>query len=128
MQIAQRWIVAALRHRKFFSLGELNRAIAELLDKLNQRPFKKREGSRLSLFEQLDRPALRPLPVERFELAEWSQATVNIDYHIQFDKSFYSVPYQLVRQTVEVRATPTTWKSSIGESVSPPTCAQPNHT
>jgi transposase len=108
VQIAQRWIVAALRHRKFFSLGELNRAIGELLDKLNQRPFKKREGSRRSLFEQLDRPALRPLPAERFDLAEWSQATVNIDYHIQFDKSFYSVPYQLTRQTVEVRATPTT--------------------
>jgi transposase len=108
VQIAQRWIVAALRHRKFFSLGELNRAIAELLDKLNQRPFKKREGSRQSLFEQLDRPALRPLPAERFDLAEWSQATVNIDYHIQFDKSFYSVPYPLVRQTVEVRATPAT--------------------
>jgi transposase len=108
VQIAERWIVAALRHRKFFSLGELNRAIGELLDKLNQRPFKKREGSRRSLFEQLDRPSLRPLPVERFDLAEWSQATVNIDYHIQFDKSFYSVPYQLARQTVEVRATPTT--------------------
>ena len=105
VQITQRWIVAALRHRKFFSLGEMNRAIGELLDKLNQRPFKKREGSRLSLFEQLDRPALRPLPAQPFELAEWSQATVNIDYHIQFDKSFYSVPYQLARQTVEVRAT-----------------------
>jgi hypothetical protein len=78
VQIAQRWIVAALRHRKFFSLGELNRAIRELLDKLNHRPFQKREGSRLSLLEQLDRPALRPLPVERFALAEWSQATVNI--------------------------------------------------
>ena len=108
VQIAERWIVAALRHRKFFSLGEMNRAIGELLDKLNQRPFKKREGSPRNLFEQLDRPALRPLPVERFDLAEWSQATVNIDYHIQFDKSFYSVPYQLARQTVEVRATPTT--------------------
>jgi hypothetical protein len=108
VQIAERWIVAALRHRRFFSLGEMNRAIGELLDKLNQRPFKKREGSRHSLFEQLDQPALRPLPAERFALAEWSQATVNIDYHIQFDKSFYSVPYQLTRQTVEVRATPTT--------------------
>jgi transposase len=105
VQIAERWIVAALRHRKFFSLAEMNRAIGELLDKLNQRPFKKREGSRRSLFEQLDSPALRPLPVERFDLAEWSKATVNIDYHIQFDKSFYSVPYQLARQTVEVRAT-----------------------
>ena len=108
VQIVERWIVAALRHRRFFSLAELNRAIRELLEKLNTRPFKKREGSRQSLFLELDRPALRPLPAERFDLSEWSQATVNIDYHIEFDKSFYSVPYQLVRQTVEVRATPTT--------------------
>src|SRR5579863_2398732 len=95
-------------HSRFFSLADLNRAIRELLDKLNRRPFKKREGSRQSLFLELDRSALRPLPAERFDLAEWSQATVNIDYHIQFDKGFYSVPYQLARQTVEVRATPTT--------------------
>lgn len=108
VQIAERWIVAALRHRKFFSLSELNRAIRELLEKLNQRPFQKREGSRLSLFRELDQPALRPLPTERFDLSEWSQATVNIDYHIQFDDSFYSVPYQLARQIVDVRATPTT--------------------
>jgi len=108
VQIAERWIVAALRHRRFFSLGELNRAIRELVEKLNQRPFQKREGSRLSLFRELDQPALQPLPTERFDLSEWSQATVNIDYHIQFDRSFYSVPYQLARQTVEVRATPTT--------------------
>lgn len=106
VQIAQRWIVAALRHRKFFSLHELNLAIGELLEKLNQRPFQKREGSRWSLFVELDRPALRPLPVEPFDLAAWSQATVNIDYHIQFDHSFYSVPYPLARKTVEVRATP----------------------
>lgn len=66
VQIAERWIVAALRHRKFFSLSELNRAIRELLEKLNQRPFQKREGSRLSLFRELDQPALRPLPSERF--------------------------------------------------------------
>jgi transposase len=108
VQIAQRWIVAALRHRKFFSLHELNLAISELLEKLNRRPFKKREGSRLSLFVSLDQPALRPLPVERFDLAAWSRATVNIDYHIQFDRSFYSVPYTLARKTVEVRATPAT--------------------
>jgi len=106
VQIAERWILAVLRHAKFFSLAELNRAIRELLDKLNQRPFKKREGSRQSLFLELDRPALRPLPAERFDLSEWSQATVNIDYHVQFDRSFYSVPYQLARQSVEVRATP----------------------
>jgi hypothetical protein len=79
-----------------------------MLEKLNQRPFQKREGSRRSLFLEVDQPALRPLPVERFGLSVWSQATVNIDYHIQFDARFYSVPYQLARQTVEVRATPTT--------------------
>ena len=108
VQIVERWILAALRHRRFFSLGEANRAIRELLDKLNTHPFKKREGSRRSLFEELDRPALRPLPAERFDLSKWSKATVNIDYHVQVDNSFYSVPYQLARQTVEVHATPTT--------------------
>ena len=108
VQIAERWIIAALRHRKFFSLAELNLAIRELLEKLNQRPFKKREGSRRSLFLEVEQPALQPLPAERFDLSVWSQATVNIDYHIQFDSSFYSVPYSLARQTVEVRATPTT--------------------
>ena len=102
VQIVQRWIVAALRHRKFFSLQELNLAIAELLAKLNQRPFRKREGSRVALLAEIDRPALRPLPKERFDLSVWSPATVNIDYHIQFERSFYSVPYQLVRQVVEV--------------------------
>ncbi len=108
VQIAQRWIVAALRHRKFFSLHELNLAIGELLEKLNQRPFKKRPGSRRSSFVEVDQPVLRPLPAQRFDLAAWSHATVNIDYHIQFDHSFYSVPYSLARQTVEVRATSTT--------------------
>jgi len=107
VQVAQRWIVAALRHRKFFSLREVNQAIAPLLDKLNQRAFQKRAGSRRSLFEELDRPALRPLPMERFEMATWSKAAVNIDYHIQVDHCFYSVPHQLTRQTVEVRATAT---------------------
>ena len=108
VQIAERWIVAALRHRQFFTLGELNQAIRELVEKLNQRPFQKRDGSRQSLFQEVDRPALKPLPADRFDLSEWSKATVNIDYHIQFDGSFYSVPYALARQTVEVRATPNT--------------------
>jgi transposase len=108
VQIAERWILAALRHSRFFSLAELNRSIGELLTKLNQRKFKKRDGSRQSLFQELDQPALRPLPAERFDLAEWSLATVNIDYHVQCDKSFYSVPYQFARQKVEVRATPST--------------------
>ena len=108
VQIAERWIVAALRHRQFFTLGELNQAIRELVEKLNQRPFQKRDGSRQSLFQEVDGQALKPLPADRFDLSEWSKATVNIDYHIQFDGSFYSVPYALARQTVEVRATPTT--------------------
>src|SRR5215471_11437008 len=108
VQVAQRWIVAALRHRKFFSLPDLNQAIAELLEKLNRRSFKKRDGSRRSLFETIDRPALRPLPPERYDQSLWSKAVVNIDYHIQFDHSFYSVPYTLARQAVEVRATPST--------------------
>jgi transposase len=108
VQVAQRWIVAALRHRKFFSLAELNAAIRELLVKLNQRPFKKREGCRKSLFEQIDQPVLRPLPQEPFELSVWSKATVNIDYHVQVYDSFYSVPYSLAQKAVEVRTTATT--------------------
>lgn len=108
VQVAQRWIVAALRHRKFFSLSDLNVAIRELLEKLNRRPFKKRDGCRRSLFEQLDQPVLKPLPVERYDLSVWSKAAVNIDYHVQVKDSFYSVPYTLAQKTVEVRTTATT--------------------
>jgi hypothetical protein len=86
----------------------VNQAIGELLEKLNQRPFKKRDGTRQSVFLEVDQLALRPLPAERFDLSVWSRATVNIDYHIQFEGSFYSVPDQLVRRAVEIRATPTT--------------------
>jgi transposase len=106
--LAERWIIAALRHRKFFELAELNVAIRELLARLNQRPFRQRDGTRQSLFEALDKPALQPLPVDRFELGEWSRARVNIDYHIAFDGNFYSVPYNLVHEQIEVRSTPTT--------------------
>lgn len=108
VQVVERWIVAALRHRKFFSLEELNQAIRELLVRLNQRPFRKRDGSRASLFHSLEKPALAALPSERFDLSQWSRATVNVDYHIAFDGNFYSVPYALVQQVVEVRSTPTT--------------------
>ena len=108
VQIAQRWIVAALRHRKFFSLAEANRAMAELLAVLNQRPFRKRPGSRASLFAELDQPALRPLPAEPFTRAAWEKVRVNIDYHVQVGQSFYSVPHRLARQAVEVRTTATT--------------------
>jgi hypothetical protein len=86
----QRWIVAALRHRKLFSLEEANGAIRELLVRLNERQFRKRDGSRRSLWETLDRPALKPLPSQRFDLSQWSRARVNIDYHIAFDENFYS--------------------------------------
>ena len=108
VQIVERWIIAALRHQKFFRLEEVNRAIRELLERLNQRPFRKREGSRASVFASLERSALRPLPAERFDMSQWSRARVNIDYHIAFDANFYSVPYTLVQELVEVRATPTT--------------------
>jgi len=106
--LAERWILAALRKRTFFSLGELNEAIAELLTRLNDRPFRKREGSRRSLFETLDRPALKPLPVERYQYGEWKRARVNIDYHVESDHHWYSVPYQLTQQEVEIRATSST--------------------
>ncbi len=108
VQVVQRWIVAALRHRRFFSLAELNEAIRELLTKLNQRPFRKRSGCRASLFAELDRPALQPLPAVRYEIHQWATARVNIDYHVEFEHHYYSVPYALTGQLVEIRATMTT--------------------
>jgi len=108
VQVAQRWIVAVLRHRTFFRLEDLNQTIRELLERLNHRPFRKREGSRASLFAAVEKNTLRPLPAERFDLSQWSRARVNIDYHIAFDANLYSVPYNLVHELVEVRATPTT--------------------
>lgn len=103
VQLVQRWILARLRHRRFFSLAELNESIRELLVRLNERPFRKLAGSRRSLFESLDRPALRPLPGERFTYAEWKKARVHIDYHVEVDGHFYSVPYQLVSQELDAR-------------------------
>src|SRR6266513_674709 len=108
VQVAERWIIAALRHQTFFRLEDVNRAIRELLERLNQRPFRKREGSRASVFAAVERSALQALPAEPFDMSQWSYARVNIDYHIAFDANFYSVPYTLVQERVEVRATPTT--------------------
>ncbi len=105
VQIVQRWILARLRHRKFFALDELNQAIWELLDELNARPFQKLEGSRDSAFAELDRPALRPLPAVRYELSERKTRRVNIDYHVEYDHRYYSVHYEYVHIEVEVRAT-----------------------
>jgi transposase len=106
--VAERWILAALRHRKFFSLAELNEAIAGLLDRLNHRPFRKREGSRASLYAEVDRPALQPLPAERYVMAEWKTVRASIDYHVEVDRHYYSVPYQLAGQQMEARFTSTT--------------------
>ena len=106
--VVERWIIAALRNRRFFGIEELHEAIRELLGRLNQRPFRKREGTRASLFETLDKPALAPLPAERFDLSEWEKARVNIDYHVVFDGNYYSVPYNLVHEMVEIRSMPAT--------------------
>jgi transposase len=101
--MAERWIIAVLRNRRFYSLAEANLAISECVKALNARPFKKMDGSRRDLFETLDRPALRRLPPERYSFGAWRRATVNIDYHVESDKHWYSVPYQLVGEEVWVR-------------------------
>ena len=90
VQVVERWILAALRHRTFFSLVELNAAIAELLERLNTRRFRKLPGSRRSQFDQLDRPALRPLPVNPYVFAEWKAVRVSMDYHVEVDGHYYS--------------------------------------
>lgn len=105
--IAQRWILARLRNRTFFSLEELNNAISELLEELNHRQFTKLEGTRYTAFEKIDRPAMRALPVLRFEVAERKTKRANVDYHVDFDDRYYSVPFQLRRQLIDVRATST---------------------
>jgi transposase len=105
VQIAQRWILARLRNIVFFSLDDLNAAIAELLEELNTRPFRKLEGCRHSQFLAIDRPAMKPLPAHRYEIAEWKKARANIDYHVEFDHRYYSVPHGLAQHEVMVRAT-----------------------
>ena len=105
VQVVERWILAALRHRQFFSLAELNRGIHKLLETLNRRPFRKLPGSRHTLFEQLDKPALRPLPIEPYVYAEWKQVRVHIDYHVEVRGHYYSVPYALVKKQLDVRIT-----------------------
>jgi transposase len=103
--IAQRWILACLRNRQFFSLDELNDAIAELLERLNARPFQRLDGCRRSAFESIDRPAMRALPASRYQVADWKNAKVNIDYHVMYDDRPYSVPHTMVGAQVQVRAT-----------------------
>jgi len=103
--VVERWILAALRHRSFFSLAELNAVIRELLEKLNARPFKKLPGTRRAQFEALDRPALQPLPAEPYVYAEWKKARVHIDYHVEVDGHYYSVPHALIKKQLDVRIT-----------------------
>ena len=101
--LVQRWILAALRNCTFFSLAELNEAIREKLHELNERPMKKLSVSRRERFERIDRPALKPLPADRYEMAQWKPCRVNIDYHVEVEKNFYSLPYQLIHELVEAR-------------------------
>jgi len=106
--IVERWIMAALRNRTFFSLTEANAAIKELLTKLNNRPFQKLPGCRSSQFETLDKPALNPLPDKAWEYARWKRVRVGIDYHVEVDDYYYSVPYQLIQQQLDARITRST--------------------
>lgn len=103
--LAERWILASLRNRTFFSLGELNAAIREKVEALNGRVMRRLGASRRELFEKYDRPALKPLPPARYEMSEWKECGVNIDYHVEYEHNLYSVPYALVGRRVEVRAT-----------------------
>jgi len=106
--VVKRWVLARLRNRQFFSLRQLNETIAELLIKLNDTDFRKLPGCRKQLFEALDKPALKPLPVQPYPYAEWKIAGVNIDYHIEVDHHYYSVPYPLIGKKIDVRITDTT--------------------
>jgi transposase len=103
--LVERWILAALRKHTFFSLAALNEAIAQLLERLNHRNFRKLEGNRAERFVKIDRPALRALPEAAYTFAEWKKARVNIDYHIEIDRHYYSVPYALLHREVDVRYT-----------------------
>jgi len=106
--LVQRWILARLRKQRFFSLAEANRAVAELLTGLNSKAFKKLPGSRRSAYDELDRPALRPLPALPYQYADWKVARVGIDYHVELIGHYYSVPHRFAREQVDVRYTTST--------------------
>ena len=108
VQIAQRWILARMRHEVFYTLGDLNARIRELLTELNTRTMRLYKASRMELFERLDRPALAALPTDEFECGTWKKATLNVDYHVAFDDHFYSASYRLIHEELWVRATTTT--------------------
>jgi len=106
--IAQRWILAVLRHRTFYSLAEINAAIRECLEHFNTRPLRKAKKSRRELFETMDHPNALSLPARSYEYAEWYKAKVHLDYHIEVDHHYYSVPYQLLHEKVDIRLTANT--------------------
>jgi transposase len=108
VQIAERWILARIRNEIFCSLDALNERIDELLVDLNAREMRVYRSSRRQLFESLDQPVLRPLPAEPFTYGEWNRARVNIDYHVQVDGHFYSVPHALIHQVLDARLTSST--------------------
>jgi transposase len=116
VQVVERWILARLRHQRFFSLGALNKAIEALLQVLNQRPFKKLPGCRSSAFASLDQSALKPLPATRMAIARFKPARVNIDYHVELDGHYYSVPHRLVGEMVQLRITATTVEAVHGQN------------
>jgi transposase len=105
--IVERWILARLRHHTFFSLGQLNVEIERLMRDFNTRPFQKLDGCRQSRFDELERPALKPLPSRTYTFAQWKHAKVHPDYHIEVERAYYSVPYKLIGQRVDVRLTET---------------------
>ncbi len=105
VQVVEYWVIAPLRNRQFFSIGEINRAIRERLEDLNNKEMRHLGKSRHELFEELDRPALKSLPERVYELAEWKRAKVSIDYHVEYTGHYYSVPYQLIHKNVDIRAT-----------------------
>jgi len=105
VQVVERWILMRLRHHRFETVDEVNDAIAPLLQQLNNKPFQKLPGSRASVFAQIDAPALRALPMQVWELAEFKTVKAHIDSHVQFDEHYYSVPHPLIGQQMEVRAT-----------------------
>jgi transposase len=101
--LVERWILAVLRHQTFFTLGELNAAIAKLLIRLNDRPFRKLPGCRRSQFASLDRPAMGPLPAQPYPFAVWKKVRVHIDYHVEIKGHYYSVPHALVKRQLDAR-------------------------
>jgi transposase len=108
VQVAERWIIAALRKHTFFSLEEVKAAVKPLLEKLNAKVMRRVQKSRRQLYEELDAPALKPLPARPWEYADWAKKKVGYHYHVEFLQHFYSVPYSLVNAEAEVRATAST--------------------